>query len=197
MSKSLVLEQYTPFFREITIDIDSWKNIIENSPAYHAVCWIYKNKTNGDLSTLNEEDQPMPNRVARRSIIWKIKYICHRSEFYKSRVGVQTEDESSKSQPIQKPSKKIDSRCYVTVTCYFLAPNQVTNKMHNEHNHFIGSLDDISFLPLSDNTKEAILQKLREGYDRRGIRAAIQCHFNERIRDLFPKVTCPSTHSAI
>ena len=46
----------------------------------------------------------------------------------------------------------------------------------------------MSFLPLSDNAKEAILQKLREGYDRRDIRAAIQRHFNERIRDLFPVV---------
>ena len=57
MSKSLFLEQYTSFPREITVDIDSWKNIIENSPAYHAVCWIYKNKTNGDMSNLNEEGQ--------------------------------------------------------------------------------------------------------------------------------------------
>ncbi|ORE16207.1 hypothetical protein BCV71DRAFT_154789, partial [Rhizopus microsporus] len=105
--------------------------------------------------------------VTRRSIIWKIKYICHKSGVYKSRIGVQAEDESSKSRPIQKPSKRIYCRCYVTVVCYFIAPNHITIKLHNEHNHLIGGLDDISFLPLSDNTKEAILQKLREGYDRR------------------------------
>ncbi|KAG1180309.1 hypothetical protein G6F70_000473 [Rhizopus microsporus] len=57
MSESLVLEQYTPFTREATVDIDSWKNIIENSPAHHAVFWIYMNKTNGDVSILNKEDQ--------------------------------------------------------------------------------------------------------------------------------------------
>ncbi|ORE00928.1 hypothetical protein BCV72DRAFT_300007 [Rhizopus microsporus var. microsporus] len=89
----------------------------------------------------------MPKRVTRRSIIWKIKYICHRSRTYKSRAGIQTEDESSKSRPIQKPSRKIDCRRYVTVTCYFVTPNQVTIKLHNEHNHPIGSLGDISFLP--------------------------------------------------
>ncbi|ORE21315.1 hypothetical protein BCV71DRAFT_232458 [Rhizopus microsporus] len=105
------------------------------------------------MSTLNEDGQPMPKRVTRRSIIWKIKYICHRAGAYKSRAGVQTEDESSKSRPIQKPSKKINCKCYVTVTCYFL---------HIGHDHLIGSLGDISFLPLLDNTKEAILQKLRE-----------------------------------
>ena len=137
---------------------------------------------NGDMFTLNEEDQPMPKCATRKSVIWKIKY---RAETYKGRAGVQTEDESSKSRSIQKPSKKIDCRCYVTVTCYFLAPNQVTIKLHDEHNHLIESLDDISFLPLSDNTKEAILQRLREGYGRRDIRAAIQRHFNERISDLF------------
>ena len=125
------------------------------------------------MSTLNEKGQPMPKRVTRRSILWKIKYICHRVGTYKGRAGVQTGVESSKSRSIQKPSKKIDCRCYVTVTCYFVTPNQVTIKLHNEHNHLIGSLDDISFLPLSDNTKEAILQKLHEGYDRRDIRAAI------------------------
>ena len=97
MSESLVLEQYTPFTREATVDIDSWKNIIENSPAHHAVCCMYKNKMNSDTSTLNEEGLHMPKRVTRRSIIWKIKYICHRVGTYKSRAGVQTENESSKS----------------------------------------------------------------------------------------------------
>ncbi|ORE07339.1 hypothetical protein BCV72DRAFT_326767 [Rhizopus microsporus var. microsporus] len=153
MSESLVLEKYTPFPRETIVNIDSWKDTIEKLPSYHAACWIYKVKTNGDMSTLNEKGQPMPKRVTRRSIVWKIKCICHRTGTYKSRTGVQTEDKSSKSRPIQKPSKMIDCRCYVTVICYFLAPNQVTIKLHNEHNN----LDDISFLPLSDNTKEAIL----------------------------------------
>ncbi|PHZ07694.1 uncharacterized protein RHIMIDRAFT_303264 [Rhizopus microsporus ATCC 52813] len=148
-----------------------------------------------DMSTLNEEGQPMPKRVTRRSIVWKINYICHRSGAYKSCAGIQTEDESSKSRPIQKPSKKINCRCYVTVTYYFVTPNQVTIKLHNEHNHLIGSLDDISFLPLSDNTKEAILQKLREDYDRRDIRAAIQRHFNERIRAPFPEAASSSSSS--
>ncbi|ORE14827.1 hypothetical protein BCV71DRAFT_274913 [Rhizopus microsporus] len=103
------------------------------------------NRTNGDMSTLNEEGQPIPKRVTRGSIIWKIKYICHRVGTYKSRAGVQTENESPKSRPIQKPSKKIDCRCYVTVTCYFVIPNQITIMLHNEHNHLIGSLDVISF----------------------------------------------------
>ncbi|ORE06196.1 hypothetical protein BCV72DRAFT_262886 [Rhizopus microsporus var. microsporus] len=177
MSENLVLKQYISFPREITVNIDSWKNIIENSPAHHAVCWIYKSKSNGDMSTFNEEGQPMPKRA------------------YKSRAGVQAEDESSKSQPIQKPSKKIGCRCYITVTCYFVTPNQVTIKLHNEHNHLIGSLDDISFLPLSDNTKEVILQELREDYGRRDIRAAIHCHFNERIRDLFSEAASSSSSS--
>ena len=55
----------------------------------------------------------------------------------------------------------------------------------------------MSFLPLSDNAKEAILQKLCEGYGRRDIRAAIQRHFNERMKDLFPGSASSSTHSAI
>ena len=145
------------------------------------------------MSTLNDEDQPMPKRVTRKSIIWKMKYIYHRARIYKSCAGVQTKDESSKSRPIQKPSKKIDCRCYVTVTCYFVTLNQVTIKLHNEHNHHIESLDNISFLPLSDNTKEAILQKLRESYGRRDTRASIQRHFNEEIRDLFPEAANSSS----
>ncbi|ORE19200.1 hypothetical protein BCV71DRAFT_263204 [Rhizopus microsporus] len=128
-----------------------------------------KNKTNVDMPALNEEDQ----------------FYAKAPGTYKSRAGVQPEDESSKSRPIQKPSKKIDCKCHVIVTCYFVTPNQVTIKLHNEHSHLIGSLDDISFLPLSDNTKEATLQKLREGYGRRDIRTAIQRHFNEKIRGLF------------
>ena len=59
----------------------------------------------------------------------------------------------------------------------------------------MGSLDDISFLPLSNNTKEAILQKLREGYGRRDVRTAIQRHFNERIRCLFPEAASSSSSS--
>ena len=139
----------------------------------------------------------MSKLVTRRSIIWKIKYICHRAGIYKSRAGVQAEDESSKSRPIQKPSKKIDCRCYVIVTCYFVTPNQVTIKLHNEHNDLIGSRDDISFSPLSDNTKEAILQRLHEGYSTRVIRTAIERHVNERIRDLFSEAACSSTHPVI
>ena len=38
MSENLVLEQYTPLPKEVTIDIDYWKNIIKNPPAHHAVC---------------------------------------------------------------------------------------------------------------------------------------------------------------
>ncbi|ORE05283.1 hypothetical protein BCV72DRAFT_242906 [Rhizopus microsporus var. microsporus] len=105
MSESFVLEQYTRFPREIIVDINSWKNLIENSPAHHAVCWICKEKTNGDISTLNEGGQLMPKRVTRRSIIWKIKYICHRPGTNKGRADVQTENESSKNRPIQKSSK--------------------------------------------------------------------------------------------
>ncbi|ORE10937.1 hypothetical protein BCV72DRAFT_330692 [Rhizopus microsporus var. microsporus] len=143
MSESLVLEQYTPFPREIIVDIDSWKNTTENSPVImqRSAYAIVHNKKKHHL---------------------EMKYICHRAGTYKSHAGVQTEDESSKSRPIQK-SKKIDCRYYVTVTCYFVTPNQVTVKLHSEHNHLIESLDNISSSPLSDNTKEAILQKLREG----------------------------------
>ncbi|ORE19055.1 hypothetical protein BCV71DRAFT_214142 [Rhizopus microsporus] len=86
----------------------------------------------------------MPKRVTRRGIIWKIKHICHRAGAYKSRADVQTKDESSKSRPIQKPSKKIDCRCHVTVTCYFVTPNWVTIKLHNEHNH----LSDVLMISL-------------------------------------------------
>ena len=38
MSESLVLKQYIPFPKGITVNIDSWKNIIENSLVHHAVC---------------------------------------------------------------------------------------------------------------------------------------------------------------
>ncbi|ORE09421.1 hypothetical protein BCV72DRAFT_239673 [Rhizopus microsporus var. microsporus] len=51
----------------------------------------------------------------------------------------------------------------------------------------------ISLLRLSDNSKEAILQKLRKGYGRRNIRAVIQRHFNEKIRDLFPEAASLSS----
>ena len=51
------------------------------------------------------------------------------------------------------------------------------------------------FLPLSDNTKEATLQKLHEGYGRRDIGAAIQRHFNERTRDLFLEAASSSSSS--
>ena len=88
MSENLVLEQYTPLPKEVTIDIDYWKNIIKNPPAHHAVCWIYKNKTNDVISTLNEKGQPIPKRVTRRNITWNIKYIYHRTGAYKSRAGV-------------------------------------------------------------------------------------------------------------
>ena len=51
MSESLVLEQYTSFPREITIDTDYWKSIIENPPAHNEICGIYKDRTNGDMPT--------------------------------------------------------------------------------------------------------------------------------------------------
>ncbi|PHZ09377.1 uncharacterized protein RHIMIDRAFT_263742 [Rhizopus microsporus ATCC 52813] len=59
----------------------------------------------------------------------------------------------------------------------------------------LGALMISLFLPLSDTTKEAILQKLRAGYGGRDIRAAIQRHFNERIKDFFPEAANSSLSS--
>ncbi|KAI9257858.1 hypothetical protein EDC94DRAFT_179118 [Helicostylum pulchrum] len=77
----------------------------------------------------------------------------------------------------KKKSKKIECTANLVATCYKSDPNNVVLHHTGNHNHQIGGLEDLKFLPLSQVAKQLIEQRLREGFRKRDTRISIQNNF--------------------
>ncbi|CEP07701.1 hypothetical protein [Parasitella parasitica] len=73
-----------------------------------------------------------------------------------------------------KKSKKQGCLAKLKVIVYKADPTNVVLITEKEHNHIIGSLGDLQYLPLSDDAKALIETRLREGYRKRETRFANQ-----------------------
>ena len=62
-------------------------------------------------------------------------------------------------------------------TCYFSNPEKVVITVGGNHCHVLGSAEDLQYLSLSADVKEAILQRLQEGYNTRSVRFAMHRAF--------------------
>ena len=77
----------------------------------------------------------------------------------------------------KKKSKKIRCKARLIATCYFSNPEEVVITVDGNHCYVLGSAEDLQYLPLSADVKEAILQRLQEGYNTRSVRFAMHRAF--------------------
>ncbi|PHZ16985.1 uncharacterized protein RHIMIDRAFT_287986 [Rhizopus microsporus ATCC 52813] len=68
--------------------------------------------------------------------------------------------------PFKEPCKKKNN------------PEEVVITVDGNHCHVLGSAEDLQHLPLSTDVKEAILQRLQEGYNTRNVRFAMHRAFH-------------------
>ncbi|CEJ04521.1 hypothetical protein RMCBS344292_18479 [Rhizopus microsporus] len=80
-------------------------------------------------------------------------------------------------EPCKKKSKRIGCKARLIATCYFSNPEKLVITVDGNHCHVLGSADDLQYLSLSVDVKEAILQRLQEGYNTRNVRFAIHRAF--------------------
>ena len=76
-----------------------------------------------------------------------------------------------------KKSKKIGCKAHLIATCYFSNPEEVVITVGGNDCHVLGSAEDLQYLSLSADVKEAILQRLQEGYNTRSVRFAMHRAF--------------------
>lgn len=70
-------------------------------------------------------------------------------------------------------------------TCYENDPTNVVFTFEGTHSHDIGSLSDFAFLPVSQNTKDFILQQLTEGYMSWDVHLSIQKQLTDHVQQNF------------
>ncbi|ORE08907.1 hypothetical protein BCV72DRAFT_303285 [Rhizopus microsporus var. microsporus] len=65
-------------------------------------------------------------------------------------------------------------------TCYFGNPEEVAITADGNYCQVLGSAEDFQFLPLYADVKEAIFQRLQEGYNMRSVRFALHRAFRSQ-----------------
>ncbi|KAI8378856.1 hypothetical protein EDC96DRAFT_571031 [Choanephora cucurbitarum] len=139
--------------------------------------------------TSNEEETASPVVKRRKRVVeyvWYTEYKCHRSGTYRDRVaeGSRTKGGSGgKARDLQKASKKTDCKAKLKVVCFKRDPENVEIVHIDTHNHDVGGMDDLKYLPLSNERKAIISERLREGYSKRDCRIAIQKDFRKFISE--------------
>ncbi|KAI8986983.1 hypothetical protein BDB01DRAFT_702340, partial [Pilobolus umbonatus] len=91
-------------------------------------------------------------------------YACNRHGKFKK---TENNNSGAVQRPVQKKSKKIGCPATMKTTCFKNDPDNVAIKHNGEHNHAVGSPDDLQHLPFSSSVRGMIEQRLREGYARR------------------------------
>ncbi|ORE08532.1 hypothetical protein BCV72DRAFT_334370 [Rhizopus microsporus var. microsporus] len=90
----------------------------------------------------------------RADYLWRSLYECHRAGSKRSAMAIQ--------RTLQKKNN----------------PEEVVITVDGNHCHVLGSAEDLQHLPLSTDVKEAILQRLQEGYNTRNVRFAMHRAFH-------------------
>lgn len=179
---SFIVHVYEPIPEFFTLPIAQWEQFIQSiCPTKHGVAWNLKHTYPPDLFTSRNEPLTEPLNVKRirrlranEDIAWTAEYVCHRAGSKRVRKDRHPGGITGKTRPLQKASKKIGCVCRLSVTCSHLDPGNVSLRLHGNHNHTIGSVDDLQFLSLSSTVRELVALKLAEGYRRRDIRRSLQ-----------------------
>ncbi|KAI9483977.1 MAG: hypothetical protein EXX96DRAFT_160634 [Benjaminiella poitrasii] len=86
-------------------------------------------------------------------------------------------DPNSK-QRLQEETKKFRCKAQSKVLCKLNNLGQVTLVFKNEHNQDMNTTDGLQYLPMSKDLKGYIIKRLREGFDKRDVRIAVQRSFS-------------------
>ncbi|CEG72804.1 hypothetical protein RMATCC62417_08292 [Rhizopus microsporus] len=151
---------YSPVPELQVTNVAQYKKVIESHVVKHGVKRIIKNTTRNNIT--DQEPNGVRGRP-RADYLWKSLYECHRT--------------GSKRYAMVIQRTKIGCKARLITTCYFSNPEEVVITVDGNHFHVLGSADDLQYLSLSADVKEAILQRLQEGYNTRNVRFAMDRAF--------------------
>ncbi|KAI8054865.1 hypothetical protein BDF21DRAFT_497987 [Thamnidium elegans] len=160
--------QYTPLPAlevKITIPFDDYEAYIKKEPEVRGVTWVYKSYSCAS---------GLPIEYIDKSESWSKYYQCHRARAPRKR----TRDEMGNSTK-KRPAK-------FQVSFGPADPSNVSIKYPCQHNHVIGSFEDMKHLTLSSALKELTESQLSLGYDKRDVRVSLQKHFSQSATSTHP-----------
>ncbi|CAO0803453.1 unnamed protein product [Mucor circinelloides] len=164
------IQKYSPFPTTLTVPEDKWKDILKESIEKHGIKWISKrlvcaptpeaSQTTTEGTPATTEGTPATKKLKPGkpvNYLWYREYHCHRSGSKRDRIveGYNAKGGASgKSRNRQKASKKIGCPVKLMIYCYKNDPSNVVLSVVNQHNHHIGGVSDMQYLPLSEKTKK-------------------------------------------
>ncbi|CEJ02024.1 hypothetical protein RMCBS344292_16041 [Rhizopus microsporus] len=160
---------YSPVPELQVTDIAQYKKVIESHVVKYGVKWVIRKTTRNDIT-----DQVLVGARGRprADYLWRSLYECHRAGSKRHAMAVQ--------RTLQKKSEKIGCKARLIATCYFSNPEEVVITVDGNHCHVLGSAEDLQYLPLSIDVREAIFQRLQEGYNTRSVRFAMHKAFRSQ-----------------
>ncbi|KAI9473746.1 MAG: hypothetical protein EXX96DRAFT_652512 [Benjaminiella poitrasii] len=162
----------------IKVSIHEFEKIIDEMPEKYGVKFIFKEtRTPSSIELSSSNEYQTYGRGRSSSYKWIKIYNCHRA-FPKKIVNNRSVGGlSGKRRLVQKASKRIGYKA--KLRAYHLKDDEqnVYIKLFDSHKHTIGSLEDMQYLPLSHGTKNKIVERLKEGFNRREIRVSLQRKF--------------------
>ncbi|KAI8881939.1 hypothetical protein K501DRAFT_274191 [Backusella circina FSU 941] len=160
---------YTPIEdNEITLQANAYKEYISNEPDVHSVKWVY--------CSINKHTKAETGQKRKTENICVAHYECHRAGSPRAR----------KNQPTV--SKKIGCPATLVISCPEDNQHKVILRYSGEHNHVPGSIDDMRHLPISQNLRDIIEERLKSGFDQCSVRASIIKYFNVVIRSQYKDI---------
>ncbi|GAA5801544.1 hypothetical protein HPULCUR_006992 [Helicostylum pulchrum] len=167
--------------QRLTVSLTNWEKAVADYILLHDVRFVKgttrtaEEQERAQAQRLNATKGPKP-RARYIDYVFKTYYSCHHSG-EKRHAKTEQNNSSEGSRKLQKKSKKIECTANLVATCYKSDPNNVVLHHTGNHNHQIGGLEDLKFLPLSQVAKQLIEQRLREGFRKRDTRISIQNNF--------------------
>ncbi|EPB87260.1 hypothetical protein HMPREF1544_05982 [Mucor circinelloides 1006PhL] len=157
------IQKYSPFPTTLTVPEDEWKDILKESIEKHGIKWISKRLVcapTPEASQTTTEGTPATKKLKPGkpvNYLWYREYHCHRAGSKRDRIaeGYNAKGGASgKSRNRQKASKKIGCPVKLMIYCYKNDPSNVVLSVVNQHNHHIGGVSDMQYLPLPEKTKK-------------------------------------------
>ncbi|CEG65970.1 hypothetical protein RMATCC62417_02636 [Rhizopus microsporus] len=159
----MYINTYSGILEKIAVPIFEWRKNVDDSLVKHGVQWVSLRYIKKPVERTDEESSSGLNK----------QFKCHRFSTCCDKIaeGVRVKgDSSGKPRELQKASKKTDCKAKLKATCLKSDPNSVEIVHIGVHNHEIGGVEDLKYLPLSKEKKEIIMQRLREGYNKKDFR---------------------------
>lgn len=125
------------------------------------------------ITESSEQQRPKRQRVAKT--LWTEYYVCHRSRTQRIHANRTPGGQSGKVRPVQKRSKKVGCTARLNGICYVDSPDTVTFEYIGSHvNHVPRSIEDVQYLPNTEEVRKRIEGELLKGFSVRQVRQFMQ-----------------------